>query len=441
MNRRLLGILTAVIITVVMLPATAFAVPADDIKIYNLYIQGTHVDSNNMGDIPVTAGQASYDPKTNTITLNNATIEMSRRSYGYNAGDKNEYGIRANMRDADSLPGGTAVQGLVTIKLIGDNKIVNDDPDSETNDKYGICVPNGNIPVSFTGGGSLSVSMKANEQKMYTGIETRSETTFDGVKVSVSITGKSKTYGFHHRYARSINLKNGSELSIKTGSNSEGYAVYNTVNNPDTDKASIDMEKGTMLEAFSSNQAIYKTIAFTDNTKALGASVNKDPIAVGVDKWDGTTDLSTYKYVRIPYTKHVHVWDKGRVIRKATTTRVGKIKYTCKKCLRTRIKDIPKLTAIKTTADIPAKTMEVSWKKIKGARKYKVVYRQRGKKWKTGTTTKTKYTVKGMKKAKYYEFKVAPVFKGGKTGKYSEVSYRFFRAVKGAAEGVAGEPS
>ena len=304
-----------------------------ELKIYNLYVGGIHVNSLNQDDVLGDGtGSVKYDPENNTITLNNATIEMSRRSYGYDAGDKNEYGIRANMRDADSMPGGTAVQGPVTIKLIGDNKIVNDDPDSETNDKYGICVPNGNIPVSFTGGGSLSVSMKANEQKMYTGIETRSETTFDGVKVSVSITGKSKTYGFHHRYARSINLKNGSELSIKTGSNSEGYAVYNTVNNPDTDKASIDMEKGTMLEAFSSNQAIYKTIAFTDNTKVLGASVNTDPIAVGVEKWDGITDLSSYKYVRIPYKEHVHVWDEGVIIKKATTTEVGKIKYTCKEC-------------------------------------------------------------------------------------------------------------
>ena len=82
--------------------------------------------------------------------------------------------------------------------------------------------------------------------------------------------------------------------------------------------------------------------------------------------------------------------------------------------------------------------MKVTWNKMSGAVKYRVAYRLKGGKWKTKTAKKTSYTIKGMKKAKYYEFKVAPVFKGGKTGEYSEVSYRFFRAVKGKAKGVKG---
>lgn len=131
-----------------------------------------------------------------------------------------------------------------------------------------------------------------------------------------------------------------------------------------------------------------------------------------------------------------HIWDNGVVTKKPTPKEEGIRTYTCTKCGETKTEVIPKLDdGIKTEADIPAKTMKLTWAKDDSATGYKVAYRQTGKKWKTKKVKTNTCKLKGMKMKKYYEFKVAPIYKDGTTGAYSEVNYRYFRAVKGKATG------
>jgi len=239
----------------------------------------------------------SYDPDTNTLTLNNANIEMSRRSYGYGSGDKNEYGIRANLKEKDNLPGSVAITDPLTIELKGSNTIANNTPDAETTDKYGIIVFGSD--VTFTGGGSLDVSMTADEASMYRGIETRMPTAYDGVTVNVNIDGTAsdRVAGMNLLYTNTIKQTNGSKINIHVD---KGYALDNNVRGNED----LLVGNGCVFEAISEqgpalhgNNWVKIAQETVDNR---GVYVNADPTAEGRDYWDGTTDLSNYKYVRIP---------------------------------------------------------------------------------------------------------------------------------------------
>ena len=85
--------------------------------------------------------------------------------------------------------------------------------------------------------------------------------------------------------------------------------------------------------------------------------------------------------------------------------------------------------AVRTIANVPKKSMDITWKKVEGATGYKVSWRVKGGKWKSANTSKLKYTVKGMKLGKYYEFKVAAK-NGDGTGRFSDVNKRWFRPIK-----------
>ena len=85
-----------------------------------------------------------------------------------------------------------------------------------------------------------------------------------------------------------------------------------------------------------------------------------------------------------------------------------------------------KTPGINTTAKLGKRRMYVNWNKVDGAAKYVVAYRKVGKGWTTKTTTKTSYTIKGMKSRGLYEFKVASIGKNGEQSEWSAVSYRYF---------------
>ena len=85
-----------------------------------------------------------------------------------------------------------------------------------------------------------------------------------------------------------------------------------------------------------------------------------------------------------------------------------------------------KTPVISTTAKQGKRRMYVNWNKVDGAAKYVVAYRKAGKGWTTKTTTKTSYTVKGMKKKGLYEFKVASIGQNGEQSEWSAVDYRYF---------------
>ena len=82
-------------------------------------------------------------------------------------------------------------------------------------------------------------------------------------------------------------------------------------------------------------------------------------------------------------------------------------------------KKLSKVTSLKASS-VKTTEIKLSWKKVTGAKKYKVSYSTDGKTWKTATTTKTSYTVKKLKSGTSYQFKVAAIA-GENTGSNSSV--------------------
>ena len=119
--RKLMGFAAALAFAMVMLPASAFA----DTSYYDLYVNGEQFTSDNL-TIECGEGSATYDPATQTLTLNNASV-TNAADYG---------GIRSELTSD------------LTIALQGSNHITFDD-------NSGIMAA-GNVEI--TGPGSLEIN-------------------------------------------------------------------------------------------------------------------------------------------------------------------------------------------------------------------------------------------------------------------------------------------
>ena len=127
---------------------------------YNILICGKKITSENCGDLTAiegVKGKATYDPATNTLTFDNATITTP-------AGKAAGVGLW------------TSVKGL-TIKLIGENTI--------TSEKSGGMV--NYEKLTFTGAGKLTINgaMSGNEDYCY-GILNPGTITVDGCSLEIS---------------------------------------------------------------------------------------------------------------------------------------------------------------------------------------------------------------------------------------------------------------
>lgn len=121
-TRKLMGLAAALAFAMVMLPATAFA----DTTQYDLFVNGEQFTSEKL-TIECGEGTATYDPATQTLTLNNASI-TNAADYG---------GINSKLT------------GDLTIALQGSNQITFDD-------NMGIMAA-GNIEI--TGPGNLAINV------------------------------------------------------------------------------------------------------------------------------------------------------------------------------------------------------------------------------------------------------------------------------------------
>ncbi len=127
---------------------------------YNILICGQRVTSENCGDLTAiegVKGKAAYDPATNTLTFDNATITTTAEK-------------------AAGVGLWTSVKGL-TIKLIGENTI--------TSEKSGGMV--NYEKLTFTGAGKLTINgaMSGNEDYCY-GILNPGTITVDGCSLEIS---------------------------------------------------------------------------------------------------------------------------------------------------------------------------------------------------------------------------------------------------------------
>ena len=121
-TRKLMGLAAALAFAMVMLPASAFA----DTTQYDLFVNGEQFTSEKL-TIECGEGTATYDPATQTLALNNASI-ANTAGYG---------GIASNLT------------GDLTIALQGNNSITLDD-------NMGIMAA-GNIEI--TGPGNLAINV------------------------------------------------------------------------------------------------------------------------------------------------------------------------------------------------------------------------------------------------------------------------------------------
>ncbi|WP_232726335.1 ribosomal protein bL12 [Prevotella intermedia] len=146
---------------VVALFVTAFALPQHvQAENYNLLIGGKRVTSENCGDLTAidgVKGKAKYDPASNTLTLDNATITTTAEKA---AG----VGLWNSIKD-------------LKVVLIGENTI--------TSEKSGGMV--NYEKLTFTGAGKLTITgaMSGNEDYCY-GILNPSTVTVDGCTLEIS---------------------------------------------------------------------------------------------------------------------------------------------------------------------------------------------------------------------------------------------------------------
>ncbi|MBE6816980.1 MAG: leucine-rich repeat domain-containing protein [Ruminococcaceae bacterium] len=255
----------------------------------NLWISGTQVNGDNASDV-FGDGSVSYDEMTNTLTLTDATLEVSR----YN--DDGAFAIRYN--DSYALP--------LTIVLNGTNSIVDEAADNNVQAKYGVCAFASSPGYVVEGNGTLSISMSAEDDNIqYYGIHMRKPITVNAATVNIAIHGNAPATGVDLCYNDTVlSLTNGAAMNISTGANENSYAL-----NSNRNVENLRVDDGCTLVACSQGTAFGNDIILSDATKALGAYVNAAAQSDGAVKWDASTDLTAYRYVKIPYVKGEHPED------------------------------------------------------------------------------------------------------------------------------------
>ena len=250
-------------------------------KVYDLYVQGVLVTGGNCDDI-LEDGTVKFDPETGLMTLDNATIDLRQREFGQ---DLNEYGIRSYVTNLLAIPGGAILDVPFTIEMNGATTFTNEETESDTEQLYGIYLAD-TKGRDFEITGDDSLNMEFNADKTTQGIHYNSGLCVLNIpEVNIDLTGTGDINGIH---VVRLGVESG-EVKVHVG---DRYAVYTN---------SVDVKEGAILEMIcdgSEGKAVTNTL--TADTKELGALVNKDPSRDGSSQWDKTTDLTRYKYVRIP---------------------------------------------------------------------------------------------------------------------------------------------
>lgn len=255
---------------------------------FNIRVEGIYIDGDNykdvLGDLDGDAATVVYDPHTNTLTLNNATIEAAKNKSS--SSGTHEYGIYASEAGGD-----------FNIVLIGENKIVNKVmEDGEGSNIRGIYI-RGDDFSGISGDGSLTIDFTENGDacpNSYGILCSSSVKGFpiSGSDVTVKLSSSSQKSGVElYNNTCTVSLKDGASLKVNCESKS-GAAL--------TD-AKLIVEEGSTAELVSNAKA-FKRATISDDTKSLGALVNTAASKDGAEFWDKETDISTYKYVRIPYS-------------------------------------------------------------------------------------------------------------------------------------------
>ena len=384
----------------------------------DLFIGGVQVTEDNVTDVfhdgtvsvqldpDDSSGSLGQKPKVIRIILDNATIEADRRSDGQ---DRNiEYGIRYEEN--------TGIE--VQLELKGKNKIINKHSYVGIKEVTGIrTLSDKNFTIM--GDGTLDIDFNAERTDgSYFGIDNMHPSFIDGVKVNVNIGGRyeerARIKGYNIDGRNTLSLVNNAEFNINTN-----YGLAFDNNNKDEGDVDLDVEKGSKFQATSmwsatdSWYAIHGNgwVTFSEGSLAQEVLVGQNIAGDDLSVWDGTTDIGTYRIVRIPNEK-IPPETTVPETTKAPTPKPAKKANTIK--VKTKKKTIK------------AKKLKKKSVKVKAFKIKKAIGKVTFKKVKKGTTKKiykkVKVSKKGVlkfKKGKYkkktYKVKVKITAKGNNT--------------------------
>ena len=198
---RVLTVMLSLMLIVGLMPATVFA--AEPVAPTTIQVNGTEILNSVNHTVSCGSGTATYDPGTNTLTLDNAEINYQQNSDNNSAG--------AILFDGD-----------LNIKLVGENTI--------TSDTCGIRGTNaGTLTIT---GDSLTIDC------IYYGIGipiTDANITIDGADIDVTAKGTGNFTG--------VGIQAGGVLSIKNGAYIDAADVSH---HPIIGNAGIEIEDSTV---------------------------------------------------------------------------------------------------------------------------------------------------------------------------------------------------
>ena len=172
------------------------------------------------------------------------------------------------------------------IVLNGENRIA-DDTDDGSRTCYGIALYAAAPGFKISGSGTLSIEMNSENPRV--GIHARKALTVETARVNIDVTGSENAIGVDLVYGDSV-LKpdNAARLEINAG----GYALQSNRN-----VKNLNVSDDCFFEAISAAQAFNANINLTDNHPTV--IVNTEPSADGAESWDGSTALTSYKYIHM----------------------------------------------------------------------------------------------------------------------------------------------
>ncbi len=233
MKNRLLSIILVICIVIALAPATAFAEGETE---YDLWVGHIRVTNGNKDDVfgPEDGDGATvtYDPDTQTLTLNNATITTSNMADGYHY---NSIFAKATINK-------------LTIRLIGTNSVTSTD-NSKFNNSVGICTAKS---LEIIGDGSLTAVGKYG--RLSYGIYTATGLSIDcGAVTAIAGDADLVSYGINGR----VTIKSGTVTAI-SGTASTASSAFSQAPAFDKDyspevTAGLDESTASLVEYPNSN--------------------------------------------------------------------------------------------------------------------------------------------------------------------------------------------
>lgn len=244
----------------------------------SVYVLGIQVNSSNCDDVLNDGGSVKYDRETSTITLKNARLDIKDFDSSAFTETNKVYGI--------------STWGDTNLVLSGSNTIVSSGTSFESGTEYvyGIEAIRG---LNVSGSGSLSIEIDSYADsgiEQYIGIDSTGRLSVSSSTVNVSMEGSGDSCGIQTGWKGFALSGNAEVRAESTGGSSR--AVY------DSSYKKSTVEYGSSFEMIS-DYAAFQFSRLPDSVTDGRILVNTEATSDGADEWNNTTDLSTYKYVRL----------------------------------------------------------------------------------------------------------------------------------------------